>query len=100
MVGHITGNGKSNPFKTARLGGNEGVDADYLVVERQQRSAAVARVDGGIGLQKILIAAWVRDTRSMFGTDNPLGNGLVESPGLTDGYHPLTDDGFVRIGKF
>ena len=46
----VTGDGKSNAFASARLRINHGVDSRNLPVNIQQRTAAVARIDGRVGL--------------------------------------------------
>ena len=61
--------------------------------------AAVARIDGRIGLQIILVGSGVEDAAPVLGADDSLGDGLVEPAGMTDGHHPVADFHLVRVAK-
>jgi hypothetical protein len=45
---------KSDALRSAVLRRDHGVDADHFAADVQQRTAAVARIDGGVGLNKAL----------------------------------------------
>ncbi len=52
LLDDIDGDGKGVTGVGSRRGGDRGVDADQLAVGVDERSAAVARVNGCIGLDK------------------------------------------------
>ena len=52
---HVNGYGESASLAHAGIAGDGRVDADDFAAQIDQRSAAVARIDGGVGLQEILI---------------------------------------------
>ena len=47
----VAGNGKAETFATARLRENQGVDTDEAPVDVDQRSAAVAGINGCVSLE-------------------------------------------------
>ena len=51
---HVRGDGEADSFVVARIAGDAGVDADHFALQVDQRPAAVAGIDGGVGLQEIL----------------------------------------------
>ena len=53
---HVDGDGEADALVAAGVAGDGRVDADDLAVEVDQRAAAVAGVDGGVGLQEVLEA--------------------------------------------
>ena len=81
------------------MGDDDGVDADDLSLEVQQGAAAVSGIDGGVGLEEVLVAAGIEDPAPVLGADDPLGDGLVEPPRMADGHDPLTHFDLVRIAK-
>src|SRR5262249_60384488 len=76
---HVTGNSEANPLKAPRPRCNHRIHADDLAMQIQQWAAAIARVDGCIRLEKILIAARLCDATPMLGTDDTLGDGLIQT---------------------
>ena len=51
---HVDRNREADAFVAAAGAGDGRVDADHFAAEVEQRAAAVAGVDGGIGLQEVL----------------------------------------------
>ena len=51
---HVDGDGEADPLVAAGVAGDGRVDADDLAAEVDQRAAAVAGIDGGVGLQEVL----------------------------------------------
>ena len=78
--GHVAGNGKPDAFEPAGLGDYRRIDADDLSLKRQQGTSAIAGVNRGIRLEKILISARVANACPMLGADDPLGHGFVQTP--------------------
>src|SRR5262249_41171138 len=55
VLGVVGGNGESDPVVAAGARCDGRVDADDFALEIDQRSAGVAGIDGGIGLQKVFV---------------------------------------------
>ena len=93
--GHIRRYGKSDALPGCHDGG---VDADNLAVDVQQRTARIAGIDGGVGLDEILIRfdAHVGASGSRDDADR---HGPVQAEGVADGDSPLADFQLVRIAQ-
>ena len=85
-LGHVDGDGKSDTLTPCN---NCGVDAHDLPRHVQKRSPAVARVDGGIGLNEIVIGTGADNTP--LGADDTGGDGLLQTEGASNGHDPGTD---------
>src|SRR4030067_515532 len=77
LFGHINGNGKS--YACARLD-DHGINSNHLSVDIDQRASAIARIDGGIGLNEIFISSRSQ-TRPAFCTDDSHGHGMLQAKG-------------------
>ena len=86
LGGHVDRDGKPDALA---VGDDGRVDAHHLAVQVQQRSAAVARVDGGVGLDEIVIGTGADD--AALGADDAGRNGLLQAEGTADGHHPFAD---------
>ena len=53
---HIDGDGKADTHVTAALAENGRVDPDDVAVKIDQRAAGVTRIDGRVGLDKVLVS--------------------------------------------
>ena len=93
----LLGMAKPIPSDPAGLRQNRRVDSHDLSLEIEQRSAAVARVYGRVGLQEILVVVRVGDAGAVGRADNSLGDGLIESFGSADRDHPLADFDVIGI---
>ena len=96
--GQRNGNGKTDSSAGAGSRQDRGVDPDQLATQIHQGAAGVARVDGGIGLQKVLEPVSVGDDvlNTILAADDSGGHGLVETKGAADRQYPVTDLDFVR----
>src|SRR5574342_458904 len=81
--------GEPDADRAAALAEDRRVDADRLSATVDQRSAAVAWIDGGVGLDEVVVRA---------ATDDPAGpahdpgrHRLLEPEGVPDGHDRLTD---------
>src|SRR5690606_21228235 len=90
-------NCETNALIAATVGGNRSVDTDHLTVKVDKRSARVAWVDRGIGLQKF--GALDRTELPLFAADNAGANGLVEFERSADCDDPIADGKLVTIAK-
>ena len=99
VLDHVRGNGEANAHVAAGLRQDRGVDADQLAAQVDQRAARVARVDGRIGLDEVLVTLWV-DAGAASGTDDPGGDGVLQPEGIADGDDEVADleAGRVRQG--
>src|ERR1039458_3177204 len=52
LASGVRGNGEPHSIVTPAPGGDGGINANHLPGKANQRATAVARIDGGIGLQK------------------------------------------------
>src|SRR6185369_1546168 len=67
-----------------------GVDADDVTVDVEHRAAAVAHVDGGVGLDVAVVGARTGDPAVKRG-DDPGGDGAADAIGIADGEDPVAD---------
>ncbi len=87
--------GMANPMPCA--GADSHVDADHVAVDVQKRSARIAGIDAGVGLDKVVVELGVAHLdRAMQRADNAAGHRMFIAVGVAD-----RDDGFARhqIGR-
>src|SRR4030042_1713679 len=83
LLGHVDRDRKANSLAF----GNDGcVDAHHLAFQIDEWTSAVSGVDGGVGLNKVVIRP--RSDHSSLGADNAGGHGLFQSERAPNGYHP------------
>ena len=87
-------NGKTDALP---LGDDGGINADDFTFHIQERSAGVAGIDGGIGLDKIVIRSGPDDPA--FGTDDAGGDGAIQAEGIADGHDPVPDFQIIGISQ-
>src|SRR3974390_634318 len=95
VLRHIAGNGKTQSFAATGLGEDEGVDADHTSVDVDQRAAAVARIDGRVGLNvggRVLVAHLPR--RRTYHTH---GHGVFQALRTAKGKYDLSLLEVVRV---
>src|SRR5437899_11850237 len=80
-----------------RLAEDGGIDADDLAAHVQQRSARVSRIDGGIGLNEVIVRS--RANLTSLGADNAGGDRVIEAERIANGQHPLAYLKPVRISE-
>ena len=82
--------GEPDAFVAARPREDGGVDADELPFEVHQRAAGVPRIDGRIGLDKVLVVcdAHIAAPQS---ADDPHRHGLRQPEGTPDGQDDVAD---------
>ena len=96
-LGQVDGDGEADALVAAGVGRNGRVDADDLAVEIHQRAAAVAGIDGRVGLDEIL-AVGDADAASL-GADDAGRDGAFQSEGLAEGQHPIADFDLVAVAQ-
>ncbi len=95
LLGHVDRDRKPDPL----AGGDDGrVDAHDLPLQVDQGAAAVAGVDGGVGLDEIVIGTGA--DHPALGADDSRGHRLFQSEGTSDGHHPVAHLQIIRISQF
>ena len=82
----------------AGRGGDLRVHADHFAAHVDQRTAAVAAIDGGVSLQEALKVGEERGLAFFLGDDSG-GNRLVQTERRTDRQHPVADLRRIRIAE-
>src|SRR6202007_2978814 len=79
-------------------GENRGVDANQLAAQVHQCAAGIARVDGGVRLDEILVAVGV-DARAGQAADDAGGDRVLQAEGVADGEHKVADLNLGRVAE-
>ena len=80
---HAGGNGEPDPLIAAGARVDGGVDADHLAAGVDQGAAGVPGVDGGVGLDEVLVVGEPQ-TAAPDGADDPHGHRLAKSERVAD----------------
>ena len=73
------------------------VDADHFAVDVQQRSAGIAGVDAGVGLDQVVVALRIADLhRAVQGADDAAGDGVLVAIGVAHGDDRFADHQIAR----
>ena len=73
------------------------VDADHFAVEVEQRAAGIAAVDGGVGLDVVVIGTGV--DVAVARRDDAGGDGAAEAERIADRDHPFAEPQLVGIAE-
>src|SRR6202023_169115 len=71
------------------------VDADKPAVSIYKRTTRIAGIDGGVGLDEVLVIEAHR--RAALGADNSARHGLADTERIADGEHDVTHFDLVAI---
>ena len=99
---HVDGNREADAFVAAAGAGDGRVDADHFAAQVEQRAAAVAGIDGGVGLQEVLILHAVvaqLQVAAALGADDAVGDGVAQAEGAADGQHEVADVELAGIAE-
>ena len=91
---HVDGHGKADALvSAAAVADDGGVDADQFAAGVHQRAAGISGIDGGVGLNEVLVAAGALDIQAAAarGADDAHGDGLADAEGIADGEHDVAD---------
>ena len=95
--GHVDRDGEADPLR--RLD-DRGVDADDPAPAVEQRAAAVARIERGVGLDHVVDeVAGDAPQAAAQGADHPGGHRRVEAERAADGDHELADAQLGRVAE-
>ena len=75
IAGEVRRNGETNPLIAAAAREDGGIDADQATLEIDQGAARVPHIDGGIGLNEVLVVDDAHASAAN-GTDDTHGRGL------------------------
>ena len=93
---------KPMPSLPPERAGDGGVEADDFAAEVHERAAAVAGVDGGVGLNEVLqFELFVAQVEVVpaFGADDAARHALAEAERAADGEHEVADLQLVAIAE-
>lgn len=98
MFGEVDRDGKSDALVAAGAAEDGLVDADEPAAGVDERAAGIAGVDGGVGLDEILV---VHDAHAAaaLGTDDAHGDGLPDAEGVADGKGHIAHFDLVAVGE-
>src|SRR5690606_18254486 len=92
---HVAGNRKADTLIASSARRDGRTNADDFAFQVHQRSAAIAGIDGRIGLNEVLV---VRNTNATtFGADNSRRDGIEQFERTADRQHPFADFDTFRI---
>ena len=96
---HVNRNREANAFAAAGTGGDGGVHADHFALQIQQRPAAIARIDGRIGLHEILKPHALAQFQIAppFGADDAKRDRMAQTERAAHGQHEVADIQFIAI---
>jgi len=97
-TGHVARNREPDPYAGAARPDDRRVDADQLAAQIDQRTAGVAGIDRGIGLNEIFIAFDV-ETRAAERADDPRSHRLTEPEWIADRHHVVAHPQCIRIAQ-
>ena len=87
-LGEVNRDGESHALVPAVVRGDRGVDSDHLAVEVDQRPAAIAGIDRGIGLDVIFT---VDADSASGGADDAGSDRALQPERLAEGQHPIAN---------
>ena len=89
--------GEADADRAARGRQDRGIDADHLAIHVEQRATGIAAIDGGVGLDEIVIGALTDVTTTR--RDDAGGDGATKTEGVTNGDHPVANTNLAVIGE-
>ena len=97
--GDLGGDGKADAHAAARRREDRVVDADDIALHVEQRTARIAAVDAGVGLDvAVVCAALSGDT--LDGRNDAGRYRSAQAEGIADGHHPVARSRLTRIAEF
>ena len=93
----VGGHREADADRAAGRRDDRGVDADHFAVEVEQRSAGIAAIDGGVGLNVIVVRP--RIDVAVARRDDAGGHGAAEAERITDGDDPFAEPQLVGIAE-
>ena len=98
MLGQVAGHGQADALEAAGLTLDRGIDADDLAGQIDERTAAVAGIDGGIRLQEVFVHVHVQAGPPL-GADDAVRDGAGQPERCADGQDVIADVHGVAVAK-
>ena len=98
--GHVDRDREADSFAAAGTAGDRRVDADDLALEVHERAAAVAGIDGRVGLQEVLKADAVVaqfEIAAAFRADDAIGDRMAQAEGAAHRQDEIADVDLVAV---
>ena len=95
LFGHVNRDSEPDADTSSGPGENSSIDSDHLSSAVQERPPAVPRINGGIGLDEILV--WPGPDMSVLGADNANCYSVIKAKGVSHGNDPVAYFKFVGI---
>jgi len=92
VFGHIDGNGKADSLAVRHDGR---INTDDFPLHIKERAAAVAGIDRGVCLNKVIVRSGADDPS--LGADNSCGYRRIQTERIADRNDPFPDSNFFRI---
>ena len=89
--------GEADADRAAGRRDDRRVHADHLPVHVEQRSARIAAIDGGVGLEEIVIGPGI--DVALGGGDDADGDAAAEAERIADRHHPVADPHLAGIAE-
>ena len=90
-AGGVGGDSEADAVIRSLFGSDSGVDSDHLPRQVHQRTAAVAGINGGIGLKEVLELSFdSRHNVAALGADDACRHGGFKPERTSDRQHPVT----------
>ena len=93
----LRGHREADADRAAGRRDDRGVDADHFAVDVEQRTAGIAAVDGGVGLDVVVIGAGV--DVAVARRDDAGRHRAAEAERIADRHHPVADAHLVGIAE-
>src|SRR6516165_1605632 len=101
VLGKIAGNGQSHSLKSTGAALDRGIDPDHFSFQVDKWAAAVAWVDGGIGLQVVFVNRSFRvQTAPAFRAHDSRSNRSGQAKRRANCQYPVTDFHSIAIAEF
>ena len=93
----LRGNRKADADRAARRRDDRRVDADDLAIEVEQRAAGIAAIDGGVGLDVVVVRTGI--DVAVARRDDAGGHRAAEAERIADRDHPFAEPQLVGIAE-
>jgi len=102
FLARLEGMAKPMADAAARGGEDVAVDADDLALHVDQRAAGVTPVDGGVGLEEVLVGRHVGADAQLaaLGADDTGRDRVFHAQGIADGQDPFAHPDLAGIAQF
>jgi len=97
IAAHVGGDGETDALIAAGTRDDGGIDPDQAAIGIDECAAGVAGIDGGIGLDEVLVGK--PEGGATGGADDAHGDGLADAERIADGEGDVADLNDVAVGE-